>query len=211
MISKLKTECGHSFTKKVSSNYSFTKKAARAAHSRCLQLEGMFKDIEMSGDFMSKYQEYSNGLRANSAGTMEAAFKVLTSNNWPTYQHMELKMPLELSSHQASQHRALFFITSVLTKTWCTVQDMFQSYYLRKYNGRRLMWQYSLCQCLLKARFAKVRCTGFFCMVRVPTWMFRVLGRKRIASLPVPRGCVVVVQFLQFYFIFADQRADCHG
>mmetsp|Transcript_2995 Transcript_2995/g.4280 ORF Transcript_2995/g.4280 Transcript_2995/m.4280 type:complete len:759 (-) Transcript_2995:246-2522(-) len=119
MISKLKTECGAAFTTK---------------------LEGMFKDIDLSRDLMSQYQQYqndrdeqereSNVFEPHSANSVEMAVQVLTTGYWPTYPPMaQLKLPSELVYHQ----------------------ERFRKYYTSKYQGRRIEWQHILGQCIVKA------------------------------------------------------------
>mmetsp|Transcript_54946 Transcript_54946/g.112192 ORF Transcript_54946/g.112192 Transcript_54946/m.112192 type:complete len:775 (+) Transcript_54946:478-2802(+) len=79
MISKLKQECGSSFTNK---------------------LEGMFKDMELSRDIMNFYQDSSTkkGIGASS----DIAVHVLTTGYWPAYPPAPLKLPKELLEHQES-------------------------------------------------------------------------------------------------------------
>ncbi len=77
MISKLKTECGASFTTK---------------------LEGMFKDMTLSVETMQSFQvskeakEYSNEL--------DMHVHVLRTGFWPTYPPMEMKLPEKVSNAQ---------------------------------------------------------------------------------------------------------------
>ena len=77
MISKLKTECGASFTTK---------------------LEGMFKDMTLSVETMQSFQvskeakEYSKEL--------DMHVHVLRTGFWPTYPPMEMKLPEKVSNAQ---------------------------------------------------------------------------------------------------------------
>jgi len=77
MISKLKQECGSSFTNK---------------------LEGMFKDMELSRDVMTAYADSS--VKKQSSGESEIAVHVLTTGYWPAYPPAPLKLPKELLDHQ---------------------------------------------------------------------------------------------------------------
>lgn len=79
MISKLKQECGSSFTNK---------------------LEGMFKDMELSRDVMQAYADST--LKKKPAGESEIAVHVLTTGYWPAYPPAPLKLPNELLEHQES-------------------------------------------------------------------------------------------------------------
>mmetsp|Transcript_1741 Transcript_1741/g.2670 ORF Transcript_1741/g.2670 Transcript_1741/m.2670 type:complete len:801 (+) Transcript_1741:58-2460(+) len=108
MISKLKTECGSTFTNK---------------------LEGMFKDIDLSKDIITSFRQSAKN--KDKLGDIELHVHVLTTGYWPAYLPTEIKLPKELAE----------------------LQEVFKSFYLSKYNGRRLMWQNSLGHCVLKAYF----------------------------------------------------------
>ncbi|ORX96044.1 cullin 4 [Basidiobolus meristosporus CBS 931.73] len=77
MLSKLKTECGASFTSK---------------------LEGMFKDMDVSRDIMvsfrqtQKYKEFCNNIELN--------VSVLTQGYWPTYSPPEITLPEQMAEYQ---------------------------------------------------------------------------------------------------------------
>ncbi|TPX68598.1 hypothetical protein SpCBS45565_g03028 [Spizellomyces sp. 'palustris'] len=110
MLSKLKTECGPNFTSK---------------------LEGMFKDVEISRDYMTSFREsprYTNQL-----GAIELSVNVLTQGYWPTYPPININLPDELSH----------------------CQDVFKDFYMHKHSGRKLTWQNSLGTCILKSNFNK--------------------------------------------------------
>lgn len=116
MIGKLKSECGSQFTNK---------------------LEGMFKDIDLSEEFMKRFKEYE--LQNKKIGTepqIEMYVHVLTTGCWPAYPRMEtLVLPADLQKRQKA----------------------FTDFYLSKHEGRCLTWQYSLDYCLLKAEIAGTR------------------------------------------------------
>eukprot|EP00976_Prorocentrum_cordatum_P068315 1179085-Prorocentrum_minimum.AAC.6 len=109
MITKLKTECGSQFTNK---------------------LEGMFKDIDLSKDFMGSFRTSAQA-RANLPQGIEMNIHVLTQGYWPTYAPVEVNLPPQISQYQ----------------------DIFRDFYLSKHSGRRLNWQNGLAHCVLKARF----------------------------------------------------------
>jgi len=94
------------------------------------KLEGMFKDIDLSRDVMASFRQ-SKDSRDRRMGDVEFNVFVLTSGYWPTYPLSEVMMPPELADHQA----------------------VFQTFYLAKHQGRRLVWQPSLAHCLLRANF----------------------------------------------------------
>ncbi|CAF0813665.1 unnamed protein product [Rotaria sordida] len=105
MLLKLKQECGNVFTSK---------------------LEGMFKDIELSKDIMSAFDQHMNG--RETPGNIGMSVYVLTMGFWPTYPS----------------------VTAILPPEFCRLQEIFTSFYLSKHTGRKLQWQYTLDHCLLK-------------------------------------------------------------
>lgn len=93
MIGKLKTECGYQWTSK---------------------LEGMFKDVQLSGELMSKWR---TSLGKNAAFDLEV--NVCTTGCWLMKAQQPMQLPPQLSR----------------------VCDQFKSFYLDKHNGRRLQWR----------------------------------------------------------------------
>ena len=115
MIAKLKSECGSHFTNK---------------------LEGMFKDIDLSHDLMTQYQQHADQQPVTGAGhAVGLRVEVLTTGYWPATPPAEVTLPPELAAHR----------------------DHFEAYYAAKYQGRRLMWQHNLAHCIVKAHFPKGR------------------------------------------------------
>ncbi|KAJ3022695.1 Cullin-4 [Thoreauomyces humboldtii] len=120
MLSKLKIECGPGFTSK---------------------LEGMFKDIDISRDYMTSFKEaclWARGGTPSSKftdqlGPIELGINVLTHGYWPTYTPVLCNLPAELSK----------------------CQEVFTQFYMSKHNGRRLAWQNTLGTALLKGDFDK--------------------------------------------------------
>ncbi|CAI5715722.1 unnamed protein product [Hyaloperonospora brassicae] len=115
MLSKLKTECGSSFTNK---------------------LEGMFKDIDLSQNVMSQFQQHAasrNALEAlhGHCGIPDMQVQVLTTGFWPPYAAVEINLPASL----------------------VPLKEIFDKFYSSKYQGRQLQWQHSLAQCVVKAAF----------------------------------------------------------
>jgi len=105
MLLKLKQECGNLFTSK---------------------LEGMFKDMELSKDIMSAFEQHMTGRQT--PGNVGMSVSVLTMGFWPTYPPVTAILPPEL----------------------CRLQEIFTKFYLSKHTGRKLQWQYTLDHCLLK-------------------------------------------------------------
>jgi cullin-4 len=102
------------------------------------KMEGMFKDMELSRDIMTSYSAYSTG--SSNSNVVDPSIKtdmdvqVLTTGYWPVYpQYPNIILPPELLAHQAN----------------------FETYYKNKYQGRRIAWQYSLGNCIVKASFPK--------------------------------------------------------
>ncbi|CAK7224091.1 Serine/threonine-protein kinase tel1 [Sporothrix eucalyptigena] len=83
MLSKLKTECGSSFT-----------------HN----LEQMFRDQELSRDEMAKYQQWLQGTgradseEASKSSSVDLQVSVLSAAAWPTYKETALNLPPEVLS-----------------------------------------------------------------------------------------------------------------
>jgi len=107
LIAKLKHECGSSFTNK---------------------LEGMFKDMDVSGDLMTAYAD--SALRPRHLDS-DISVQVLTTGYWPAYPPAPLKIPRELLEHL----------------------EAFEKFYLSKHQGRRLTWQNSNGNVTMKATF----------------------------------------------------------
>jgi len=77
MITKLKAECGSSFTNK---------------------LEGMFKDIDISNDIMSSFKESARNQTL--LESIDLYVNVLTSGHWPIYNPIDLTLPPEMAMLQ---------------------------------------------------------------------------------------------------------------
>ncbi|VDK76390.1 unnamed protein product [Litomosoides sigmodontis] len=104
------------------------------------RLEGMFKDMEVSKDLgvsFKQYMEHSgrDGMLKHGANQIEFNVNVLTMGHWPTYEYMEVSIPPNLAEYQ----------------------EHFQNFYFSKHSGRKLQWQYSLAQLLLRAQFNVVK------------------------------------------------------
>ncbi|KAA0202176.1 hypothetical protein HAZT_HAZT006072 [Hyalella azteca] len=96
MLSKLKAECGPNFTGK---------------------LEGMFKDMELSKDFMLSFKQ--NTARHNTNLSMELSVSILTHGFWPSYPDSELILSPEMVQYQ----------------------KIFTEFYRNKHSGRKLMFK----------------------------------------------------------------------
>lgn len=108
MLSKLKQECGAAFTSK---------------------LEGMFKDMELSKELMLAFKQHLQNVHA--PGSIDMSVNILTMGYWPTYQPMEVHLPIEMVQYQ----------------------EVFKKFYLGKHSGRKLQWQPNLGHCVLRADF----------------------------------------------------------
>mmetsp|Transcript_29702 Transcript_29702/g.34177 ORF Transcript_29702/g.34177 Transcript_29702/m.34177 type:complete len:607 (-) Transcript_29702:156-1976(-) len=107
------------------------------------KMEGMFKDMELSREVMNNYSVYLGGLEDVSSGTYSSVsdvgvdmdVQVLTTGYWPSH----------------PQHPSLILPTALEAK-----KNHFQSYYNSKYQGRRVAWQNSLGNCIVRAQFPKM-------------------------------------------------------
>ncbi|KAM8952219.1 cullin-4B isoform 1-T1 [Pelodytes ibericus] len=97
------------------------------------KLEGMFKDMELSKDIMVHFKQYMQN--QNVPGNIELTVNILTMGYWPTYVPMEVHLPAEMVK----------------------LQEIFKTFYLGKHSGRKLQWQSTLGQCVLKAEFNEGR------------------------------------------------------
>ena len=144
--SRLILECGAQFTQK---------------------LEGMFKDIDISQDFIKSFKDQRHttllerGLHVN----------VLSQSWWPTYPDKQVILP-------EGMVQAL---------------ESFKEFWLKKQSGRKLMWRHALGHCILSAEFPKVFTPpdeSFGMQRTVLTW---VLGEEGIECEFVSGRCVAVV------------------
>ena len=117
-----------------------TKLKSECGTSYTSKMEGMFQDIELSRDIMANFAAYSSGLAASasSAGAVGKAVdmdvQLLTTGFWPNYpQYSNIILPPEMLA----------------------LRTQFETYYNSKYQGRRIAWQYSLGNCIVKASFPK--------------------------------------------------------
>ncbi|KAJ3176145.1 Cullin-4B [Geranomyces variabilis] len=110
MLAKLKIECGPGFTSK---------------------LEGMFKDIDISRDYMSSFRESSK--YAEQLGGITLSVNVLTHGFWPTYTPVPCLIPDQVAR----------------------CQEVFKEFYMSRYNGRQLTWQHMLGTGVLYCQFDK--------------------------------------------------------
>lgn len=100
------------------------------------KLEGMFKDVELSKDLVGTFKQYMDHggpdrQFKNCTGSIDFSVNVLTMGHWPSYEYMEVAIPPDLADYQ----------------------ELFKQFYFSKHSGRKLQWQHSLGQLLLKARF----------------------------------------------------------
>ncbi|KAI9012912.1 Cullin family-domain-containing protein [Gaertneriomyces semiglobifer] len=110
MLAKLKAECGPGFTSK---------------------LEGMFKDMEVSRDYLAAFRETPKF--TNRLGNIDLHVFILTQSYWPTYQPVVCNLPEELA----------------------LCQEVFREFYISKHNGRRLTFQNTLGTCIIRSNFPK--------------------------------------------------------
>ncbi|VDK49594.1 unnamed protein product [Anisakis simplex] len=100
------------------------------------KLEGMFKDMELSKDLAVAFKQYldhggpDRSIR-HGEDHIEFNVNVLTMGHWPVYQPMDVVIPSFLIDYQ----------------------ELFKRFYLSKHSGRKLQWQHSLAQVLLRAHF----------------------------------------------------------
>ncbi|KAK9454522.1 Cullin family-domain-containing protein [Dipodascopsis uninucleata] len=111
MLLLLKTECGMGFTQK---------------------LEGMFKDIEISKDFMASFKD-SKHSSSRREGGIDLFVNALSQAFWPSYPDVRLMLPPDMAE----------------------ALESFKTFYLTKQTGRNLSWRHSLGHCVVKANLPK--------------------------------------------------------
>lgn len=94
------------------------------------KLEGMFKDMELSKDINIAFRQHMQNNK-NNLGNIDLTVNILTMGYWPTYPVTEVTLPPNLVE----------------------LQNVFNKFYLAKHSGRKLQWQPTLGNCVLKARF----------------------------------------------------------
>lgn len=97
------------------------------------KLEGMFKDMELSRDINIAFKQYVANLDREFTN-IDLLVSILTMGYWPTYPLTEVTMPPQLVKPQ----------------------QIFNQFYLAKHSGRKLQWQPTLGNCVLKAQFDQV-------------------------------------------------------
>jgi len=92
----------------------------------------MFKDIDISADMAESFKESKYYIEWTSKnGSFTFRILVLTIGFWPPYPSQPCWVPPEIAK-------------------FCKA---FEGYYLEKHSGRRLVWNNSLSQCTLRAKF----------------------------------------------------------
>jgi cullin 4 len=94
------------------------------------KLEGMFKDIDVSQDFIKSFKEQRHASQVE----RNLHVNVLSQSWWPTYPEKEVILP----------------------ESMVNALESFKEFWLKKQSGRKLMWRHSLGHCILSADFPKV-------------------------------------------------------
>ena len=94
------------------------------------KLEGMFKDIDVSQDFIKSFKDQRHASQVE----RNLHVNVLSQSWWPTYPEKEVILP----------------------ETMVNALESFKEFWLKKQSGRKLMWRHSLGHCILSADFPKV-------------------------------------------------------
>ncbi|KAJ2887927.1 hypothetical protein FB639_000990 [Coemansia asiatica] len=127
LVSKLKVECGSQFT---------------------LKLEGMFKDMQLSGDINRELRE--SGMFSSLGFDMNVS--VLTPTFWPTM-GPSVASSEGSGNSQSKDHAASGGIIIPSTANVSKGIEAFSAYYLKYHSGRRLAWQYAMGNADLKVHF----------------------------------------------------------
>ncbi|KAI9868669.1 MAG: Cullin-3 [Trichoglossum hirsutum] len=117
MISRMKLELGNHFTQK---------------------LEGMFKDIALSGELTAAYKGHVRQLDDGSRERIELSMSVLTNTFWP------------VESWDSTAKATCIFPPEIER-----IKAGFENFYLSKHTGRRLTWQPNMGTADIRATFPK--------------------------------------------------------
>ena len=109
ILSKLKLECGASFT---------------------AQLEGMFKDVNLSTDINNTFKQTA---RKKCQSSIDLSVNVLTASNWPSVTPVNVSLPQDIVE----------------------LQETFAKFYGNMHPNRKLSWEPTLGHCLLEGCFPK--------------------------------------------------------
>ncbi|RPB15968.1 ubiquitin ligase subunit CulD [Morchella conica CCBAS932] len=112
MITKLKTECGAGFT-----------------HN----LEGMFKDVDLSREAVASFKSRTGSSGASSGSDVDLYVNILSQAAWPSYPEVPIAIPRDIAAHT----------------------EAFEAFYVSKHSGRKLVWRHNLSHCVLRASFPK--------------------------------------------------------
>ncbi|CEP10928.1 hypothetical protein [Parasitella parasitica] len=93
-------------------------------------LENMFTDIQVSADLTNEFKEYKKD-----KPRLPMSIKVIAQATWPTYSLLNIKLPSNMMANQ----------------------KLFEGFYTKKFNGRKLLWQNRLSSCSIIANFPKGR------------------------------------------------------
>lgn len=93
------------------------------------KLEGMLKDVDLSKDIISSFRD---AVKFSGTGNdVDFSTMILTTGFWPSFPTSEVKMPAYLQKYE----------------------DNFRDFYVSKYSGRKIAYQRSLGNCIVKAYF----------------------------------------------------------
>ncbi|CAK7213142.1 Serine/threonine-protein kinase tel1 [Sporothrix curviconia] len=138
MLSKLKTECGSTFTQNLEQMFRDQElsRDEMAAYRQWLQGRGKEEEEEDDDDDDEEKEKKKNKKKSGSSlsspqNAVDLQVSVLAESAWPLYPKTALNLPPE-----------------VLAQV-----NLFDKYYKTKHTGRKLAWTHTLGHCLLKARF----------------------------------------------------------
>ena len=155
MISRLKAECGANYTAK---------------------LEGMFSDVDMSTEVGNGFKIFlaendkDNENEDKDKDSSSSNSNSNSSNRSSDVNDMQVSKAIVGANHH-SHSKSIECAVQVLTVGFWPInppakpvsippsiqlmKDKFETYYLQKYQGRRLVWAHSVERCLVTARFVK--------------------------------------------------------
>ncbi|KAI9738762.1 MAG: Cullin-3 [Cirrosporium novae-zelandiae] len=107
------------------------------------KLESMFKDMKTSTDLTQDYKKYVTNLGDPDPARIELDAHILTNTMWP----------VEIMMHDVGEDQPQCRYPPEVER----IKQAFETFYLKKYNGRRLTWQPTMGTADIRATFPKAK------------------------------------------------------
>jgi hypothetical protein len=124
------------------------------------KLEGMFQDVDLSRECSAAFRLYQiskskDGLISTDLNAVEMHIQVLTTGFWPSTNSGSKSFKSQSSCSENSNGVIGENSSLIIPVELQALMGSFQSFYVQKYQGRRLAWAHALERCVVSARFPK--------------------------------------------------------